>query len=99
MKLVKQSEVHDIVRKSLDDALSTEQIGHINDLLTSATYRYNAEGGLPYIAIHAADIPNSKDFPLTLLASMLCAHGWKAKRESCQRDGEWVHVDLPRVNR
>ena len=34
MKLVKQSEVIDIVKKSIDDVLTNEQIRHINDLLT-----------------------------------------------------------------
>jgi hypothetical protein len=99
MKLIKQSDAINIVKKSLDDALSDEQIGHINDMLTDATYKYNSQSGMDYFCIHDTDIPDGKGFPLQMLASMLSSAGWKATYKYCQRDGDWVNIELPKVGR
>lgn len=99
MKLIKQSEAITVVKKSLEDSLSDAQIGHINDMLTDATYKYNTEDGMAYLCIHDTDIPDGKGFPLQMLASMLSSAGWKATYKYDQRDGDWVHVDLPKVGK
>ena len=97
MKLIKQSEVIDIVKKSIETALSDEQIGHINDMLTNATNNYNTQTGMSYLCIHNTDFPDGKGFPLRMLASMLAANGWKASCVYDQREGDWVHIDLPKA--
>lgn len=99
MKLIKQSDAINVVKKSLDDALSDERIGHINDMRTDAIYKYNTQAGMPYFCIHDTDIPNGKGFPLRMLASMLSSGGWKATYKYDHRDGGWVHIDLPKVVR
>ncbi len=97
MQLIKQSEAIAIVKKSIEAALSDEQIGHINDMLTDATYKFNTQAGMAYFCIHDTDIPDGKGFPLQLLASMLASNGWKATYKYDQRDGDWVHIDLPKA--
>jgi hypothetical protein len=99
MKLVKQSEVIETVKKSLDNALSAEQIGHINDMLTDATFKY-ACGGSSNTCISKRDIPgDNESYSLQLLASMLAGAGWKATYKYEQRDGEWIVIDLPKVEK
>jgi hypothetical protein len=99
MKLVKQSEVIETVKKSLDNALSAEQIGHINDMLTEATFKYSC-GGSSNLFISKGDIPgDGESYSLQLLATMLAGAGWKATYKYEQRDGEWLAVDLPKVDR
>lgn len=99
MKIITKDEVIKIATDSIKTALNDEQIGHINDILTDATYRFNTDNGMSYIAIHKEDIDGiSDDFPLQLLATLLSANGWKARYMYDQRDGDWVHVDLPRIN-
>jgi hypothetical protein len=99
MKLVKQSEVIETVKKSLDNALSAEQIGHINDMLTDATFKYSC-GASSNLCISKSDIPgDGESYSLQLLASMLAGAGWKATYKYEQRDGEWIVVDLPKVDR
>lgn len=95
--IIKQSEAINIVKKSIDDALSNEQIFHINDMLTDATYKYNSQAGMAHLCIRDTDIPDGKGFPLQMLASMLSSAGWKAIYKYDQREGDWVHVDLPVV--
>ena len=99
MKLVKQSEVIETVKKSLDNALSAEQIGHINDMLTEATFKYSC-GGSSNCYISKSDIPgDDESYSLQLLATMLAGAGWKATYKYEQRDGEWIVVDLPKVDK
>jgi hypothetical protein len=99
MKLIKQSEVIETVKKSLADALSAEQIGHINDLLTEATFKY-ACGGSSNICISKRDIPgDGESYSLQLLVNMLAGAGWKANYMYDHREGEWIVVDLPKVDR
>jgi hypothetical protein len=97
MKIVKLTEVIETVKKGMADSMSDEQIGHINDMLTEATYQYNAEGGKNYFTICEKDIPGGKGFPLQLLSTMLAGAGWKSTYKYDIRDGSWVHIDLPRV--
>lgn len=97
MQLINQFEAITIVKKSIEAALSDEQIGHINDMLIDATNNYNTQAGMSYLCIHNTDFPNGKEFPLKMLASMLAANGWKATYKYDQREGDWVHIDLPKA--
>lgn len=97
MKLLTQSDAIAIVRKCIDSAISDDHIGHVNDMLIDATHRFNVENGMSYLCIDNSDIPNGDDVPLRILASKLSANGWKATYKYEQRDGEWIHIDLPRV--
>lgn len=104
MKLLKFDEAAQNVRHAINHALTDEQIGHINDKLMEALYTFNCNvgkgmGGNGYTTINQSDIPDGEDVPLKLLASLLCAAGWNATHNSDQRDGEWIHIDLPKVGK
>jgi len=97
MNLIRQSEAINIVRQSLDNALSDEQIGHINDVLTEATFKYSC-GGSSNCFISKNDIPGDNEgYSLQLLATLLAGAGWKAIYRYEQREGEWLVVELPKV--
>jgi hypothetical protein len=98
MSLIRQSEAINIVKQSLTDALSDEQIGHINDMLTEATYKYSC-GGSSNCFISKRDIPgDDESYSLQLLATLLVGAGWKATYRYDQRDGECLVIDLPKVS-
>jgi hypothetical protein len=77
--------------------LPDEVIEKLNTMLFNATYNANTDHGMQYLSIHAEDLKPAKNVPLPLIAAILCNAGWSAKFESCQRDGSWVHVDLPLI--
>lgn len=76
-------------------ALPDVVIEKLNKILFEATYKANTSLGMRYATIHAEDFGEDNKVPLPLIAAILTNAGWNARYESCQRDGSWVHVDLP----
>jgi hypothetical protein len=88
-------EIVALVKQKAD--LSDEVIEKLNTMLFNATYDANTNHGMQYLSIHQEDFKTSEKVPLPLLAAILSNAGWTARYESCQRDGNFVHVDLPLI--
>ncbi len=98
MPLIKPAEAINAVKKTLAITLSDQQIEHVNNMLKTEMLKYACGDGSSHTIISKQDIPGSNEkFPLKLLAIKLADAGWKALYKYEQREGEWIVVELPKV--
>ena len=98
MPLIKPAEAIDAVKKTLAITLSDQQIEHVNNMLKTEMLKYACGDVGCNALISKRDIPGSNEkFPLKLLAAKLADAGWNVEYKHEQREGEWIVVELPKV--